>query len=96
MGVHKRHVVFEPLRIVHKDFHALAGVEILDLNNGFIAAGVTQWVVVHLNKSVDVVHIALGVLDPVDVVQLPLLEVTRFVVGDEVAKRSGLLVVFSV
>ena len=66
------------------------------MNNGFVAAGVPQWVVVHLDKSVDVVHIALGVLDPVNVVQLPLLEVTRFVVGDEVAKRSGLLVVFSV
>ena len=96
MGVHERHVVFEPLRIVHEDFHALTGVEVLDLHDGFVATGVPQWVVVHLDESVDVVHIALGVLDPVDVIQLPLLEVTCFIVGDEVAKCRCLLVVFSV
>ena len=94
--VHERHVVLKPLGVLHQRGHPCAGVEVLDLHDGLVAAGVPERVVVHLHKSVDVIHIALGVLHPVDVVQAPLFEVACFVVRHEVAQRRSLLVVFRV
>ena len=96
MCIHEGHVVFEPLRAVHERRHAGTRVEVLDLHDGFVAAGVAEGVVVHLHKPVDVVDIPFRVLHPVDVVQAPLLEVSRLVVGHEVPQRRGLLVVFRV
>ena len=37
---HEWHVVFEPLGIIHQDFHALACIKVLDLNHGFVASRV--------------------------------------------------------
>ena len=68
--IHEWHVILKPLGAVHERGHAGAGVEVFDFDDGLVAAGVPERVVVDLHKAVDVVHIAFGVLDPVDVVKL--------------------------
>ena len=94
--IHERHVVLEPLGVVHHDGHALGCLEVLDLYHGLIAARVAQRIVVHFNEAIDVVDVAFGVLDPVDVVEAPLLEVSGAVVIHQMTECGGLLVVLSI
>ena len=94
--VHERHVVLEPLRIVHHHCHSLRGFKILDLNHSFIASCIAQRVVVDLHKSVDVINIALGIPDPIDVVQAPLFEVSSPIIVNQMTERCRLLFIFGV
>ena len=94
--LHEGHVVFEPLGVVHQGGHARAGIKVLDFHHRFIAPSVPERVVVDLDEAIDVIHIALRVLDPVDVVQAPLLQIARFVVGHQIAQGRGLLFILGI
>ena len=93
---HEGHVVLEPLGVVHQGGHACAGVKVFDLHHRFIAPGVSERIVVDLDEAIDVIHIALGVLDPVDVVQAPLLQIARFVIRHQIAQGRGLLFILGI
>ena len=90
------HVVLKPLGVVHQHLHALTGIKILDLNHCLITSRVTQRVIVNLNEAIDVIHISLGILHPIDVIELPFHQIAGLIVCNQIPQSRCLLVIFSI
>ena len=81
--IHNRTVILKPLHVICDHSHTFACIKVFNLNDRFVGAAVSHWVIVYFYEAIDVIYITAGCFDPSNIVVIPLCEIPGLVVFNQ-------------